>query len=216
PAPGRAPALRLLGGGPPPRSPHPGLPRADAVPGRSHARLLPGRPRGAAPSGPAAAGGRGDHGRDLPRTAPGDRGAALPGLRPPDPAPGPAQAGPGSRRLPPGPTALTAGSSGGDRPPGGVGTPPPSGQMRAAVTTAPGVIRLEQRPTPAIGPGEILVRVRGCGLCGSDLAKLRAPSRLPAVLGHEVVGDVVRVGEGPIAFRVGDRVAVAHHVPCFA
>jgi L-iditol 2-dehydrogenase len=88
--------------------------------------------------------------------------------------------------------------------------------MRAAVTTAPGVIRLEQRPTPVIGPGELLVRVRGCGLCGSDLAKLRAPSRLPAVLGHEVVGDVVGVGEGATGFEVGDRVVVAHHVPCFA
>src|SRR5262249_10533836 len=161
--------------------------------------------RGAPPGGPAAAGGRRDHGHDLPRAAPGDRGPALPGLRPPHPTLGSAQAGPRGRRLPPGPLALTPGSTGGNQPPqrggregpGGrppewrsvprrpgdpaVAIPPPSGHMRAAVTTAPGVIRLEQRPTPAIGPGEILVRVRGCGLCGSDLAKLRAPSRLPAV-----------------------------------
>ncbi len=88
--------------------------------------------------------------------------------------------------------------------------------MRAAVQAAPGVIRLEDRPTPVIGPGELLLRVRGCGLCGSDLAKLRAPSRPPAVLGHEVVGDVVRVGDGVTAFRPGDRVVAAHHVPCLA
>jgi L-iditol 2-dehydrogenase len=88
--------------------------------------------------------------------------------------------------------------------------------MRAAVTTAAGVIRLEHRPTPAIGPGELLVRVRGCGLCGSDLAKLHAPRQLPTVLGHEVVGDVVGAGEGAPGFQVGDRVVVAHHVPCFA
>lgn len=88
--------------------------------------------------------------------------------------------------------------------------------MRTAVTTAPGVIRLEERPTPSIGPGELLVRVRGCGLCGSDLAKLRSPSRLPTVLGHEVVGDVVGVGDGVTGFAPADRVVVAHHVPCFA
>jgi L-iditol 2-dehydrogenase len=88
--------------------------------------------------------------------------------------------------------------------------------MRAAVATASGVIRLEDRPTPTCGPAELLVRVRGCGLCGSDLARLRTATRLPAVLGHEVVGDVVRAGEEVGAFRVGDRVVVAHHVPCFA
>ncbi|HEV8674820.1 MAG TPA: alcohol dehydrogenase catalytic domain-containing protein [Methylomirabilota bacterium] len=88
--------------------------------------------------------------------------------------------------------------------------------MRAAVHAAPGVIRLEDRPTPAIGPGELLVRVRGCGLCGSDLAKLRRPFELPAVLGHEVVGDVVGVGAGAAGFGSGDRVVVAHHVPCLA
>jgi L-iditol 2-dehydrogenase len=99
---------------------------------------------------------------------------------------------------------------------GDVGVPPPAELMRAAVTTAPGVIRVEQRPRPAIGAGELLVRVRGCGLCGSDLAKLRAPARVPAVLGHEVVGDVVGVGAGVDDFRSGDRVVVAHHVPCLA
>lgn len=88
--------------------------------------------------------------------------------------------------------------------------------MRVAVQTAPGVIRLEERPVPAVGPGELLVRVRGCGLCGSDLAKLRAPSRLPVVLGHEVVGDVVAAGPGVTRVAPGDRVVVAHHVPCLS
>jgi L-iditol 2-dehydrogenase len=88
--------------------------------------------------------------------------------------------------------------------------------MRAAVHAAPGVLRVEERPVPRIGPGELLVRVRGCGLCGSDLAKLHAPQRPPAVLGHEVVGDVAAAGEGVTAVRPGDRVVVAHHVPCLA
>jgi L-iditol 2-dehydrogenase len=59
--------------------------------------------------------------------------------------------------------------------------------------------------------------VRGCGLCGSDIAKVGAPStRLPVVLGHEVVGDVVETGAGVAAFSAGDRVVAAHHVPCGA
>jgi L-iditol 2-dehydrogenase len=70
-------------------------------------------------------------------------------------------------------------------------------------------------PRPAAGPGELLVRLRGCGLCGSDIAKLAdAAARLPTVLGHEVVGDVVEVGEGVRGFAAGDRVVAAHHVPC--
>jgi len=88
--------------------------------------------------------------------------------------------------------------------------------MRAAVHAGIGEIRLEDRPAPDVGPGELLLRVRGCGLCGSDLAKLRAPSSRPAVLGHEVVGEVAAAGEGAGEFRAGERVVVAHHVPCFA
>ena len=113
---------------------------------------------------------------------------------------------------------MTAGAGGAEQPPlgGDREGPPPVATMRAAVTTAPGVIRLEQRPRPGCGPGELLLRVRGCGLCGSDLAKIRAPSRLPAVLGHEVVGEVVQAGEGVSRFQTGERVVVGHHVPCFA
>jgi L-iditol 2-dehydrogenase len=87
--------------------------------------------------------------------------------------------------------------------------------MKAAVHIGPGQIRLEDRPVPRIGAGELLLRVRGCGLCGSDLAKLRAGDRPPAVLGHEVVGVVLEAGDGEAGFHPGDRVVVAHHVPCF-
>lgn len=89
------------------------------------------------------------------------------------------------------------------------------GGVKAAVHVGPGQIRLEDRPVPRIGPGELLLRVRGCGLCGSDLAKLRAADRPPAVLGHEVVGEIVEVGDGETGFGRGERVVVAHHVPCF-
>ena len=86
--------------------------------------------------------------------------------------------------------------------------------MRAAVHAGAGEIRVETHPAPRIGPGELLLRVLGCGLCGSDLAKLRGPAPRPAVLGHEVVGEVAEAGEGAGGFRPGERVVVAHHVPC--
>jgi len=70
-------------------------------------------------------------------------------------------------------------------------------------------------PCPSAGPGELLVRMRGCGLCGSDIAKIAAPATpSPAVFGHELVGDVVAVGAGVDTFVRGQRVVAAHHVPC--
>jgi L-iditol 2-dehydrogenase len=89
--------------------------------------------------------------------------------------------------------------------------------MKAAVFHGAGRIAAGDWPRPAVGPGELLLRVRGCGLCGSDIAKIVAPdTRGPAVFGHEVVGDVVETGEGVAGFTVGDRVVAAHHVPCGA
>jgi L-iditol 2-dehydrogenase len=87
--------------------------------------------------------------------------------------------------------------------------------VRAAVFQGAGRITPGEWPEPEVGTGELLLRVRGCGLCGSDIAKIVAPeTRGPAVLGHEVVGDVVRTGPGVAGFGVGDRVVAAHHVPC--
>ena len=87
--------------------------------------------------------------------------------------------------------------------------------MKAAVLREGGRLAAETWPRPVIGAGEILLRLRGCGLCGSDFAKVGAPStKVPLVLGHEVVGDVVETGAGVRDFAVGDRVVAAHHVPC--
>ena len=63
--------------------------------------------------------------------------------------------------------------------------------MRAAVLDGKGRIAPATWPRPSAGPGELLLRLRGCGLCGSDIAKIAAPPRVSTVLGHEVVGDVV-------------------------
>jgi len=76
-------------------------------------------------------------------------------------------------------------------------------------------IRLEEMPVPEIGPGELLVQVKACGLCGSDLMAWYADEKAPTVLGHEPTGVVVEVGAGVEQFAVGDRVFVHHHVPCF-
>jgi L-iditol 2-dehydrogenase len=68
-------------------------------------------------------------------------------------------------------------------------------------------------PVPRIGDGELLLAVDACGLCGTDLMKLATrPAR--AVLGHELAGRVAAVGAGVEGLREGDRVVVAHHVPC--
>ena len=87
--------------------------------------------------------------------------------------------------------------------------------MRAAVFRGER-LAVEEWPCPSAGPGEILLRVRGCGLCGSDILKFDAPAVNPLVVGHELVGDVVEVGPGVGGFDVGDRAVAAHHVPCGA
>ncbi len=87
--------------------------------------------------------------------------------------------------------------------------------MKTVVLRENGALAVEDWPRPAVGAGEIVLRLRGCGLCGSDIAKVVAPvAATPVVLGHELVGDVVEVGSGVDRFRVGERVVAAHHVPC--
>ena len=87
--------------------------------------------------------------------------------------------------------------------------------MKASVYRGNGQLGTEDWPVPVIGAGELLVRLRGCGLCGSDIAKVSAPAtRSPSVFGHELVGDVVHAGPDVAGLAVGDRVVAAHHVPC--
>jgi L-iditol 2-dehydrogenase len=87
--------------------------------------------------------------------------------------------------------------------------------VKAAVYRGDGRLVAEEWPRPSIGAGELLLRLKGCGLCGSDIAKIIDPAtRIPAVFGHEVVGEVASVGSGVSAYAVGDRVVAAHHVPC--
>ncbi|HEX9069964.1 MAG TPA: alcohol dehydrogenase catalytic domain-containing protein, partial [Ktedonobacterales bacterium] len=85
--------------------------------------------------------------------------------------------------------------------------------MKALIYHSAADIRLEDVEQPRPDAGELIVRVAGCGLCGSDLVKIAQDAPPPVILGHELAGRVVAAGEGaPLA--VGTRVTVAHHVPC--
>src|SRR6202142_3945486 len=87
--------------------------------------------------------------------------------------------------------------------------------MKAAVYRGIGDVRLEEVPVPEIGPGEILVRVHTCGICGTDLKKISTGSHsAPRIFGHETSGMVAKIGAGVLDYAVGDRVMVFHHIPC--
>jgi L-iditol 2-dehydrogenase len=88
-------------------------------------------------------------------------------------------------------------------------------RMRAAVYRGSGSVRVEEIPTPRIGPGEMLVRVESCGICHTDLKKIEHDLLdPPRVYGHETAGVVAAVGEQVRGYVPGDRVATFHHVPC--
>jgi L-iditol 2-dehydrogenase len=84
--------------------------------------------------------------------------------------------------------------------------------VKAAVYYNNRDIRIDERPIPKIGSGEILVKVIASGICGSDVMEWYRTKKGPRVLGHEVAGDIVESKSAK--FRVGDRVFVSHHVPC--
>ncbi|HAG07985.1 MAG TPA: alcohol dehydrogenase [Desulfotomaculum sp.] len=108
--------------------------------------------------------------------------------------------------------------------------------MRVAMYYHNQDVRIEERPVPEISAGELLVRLEASGICGSDVMEWYRRPKAPLVLGHEIAGEIVAVGEGVYSkfevgnsrfeprtsplepqerrFKEGDRVAIAHHVPC--
>ena len=87
--------------------------------------------------------------------------------------------------------------------------------MRAVVYRGINDMRVETVPVPEIGPGELLIKVATCGICGTDLKKIHMGSHsAPRIFGHEMAGTVVQVGEGVTKYAVGERVMTFHHVPC--
>ncbi|MCQ4574339.1 MAG: zinc-dependent dehydrogenase [Candidatus Brocadiales bacterium] len=86
--------------------------------------------------------------------------------------------------------------------------------MRVAVYYNNSDVRLEERPVPKVGDGELLVKVMASGVCGSDVMEWYRVKKAPLILGHEITGEIVEVGEGVVQYKKGDRVFVSHHVPC--
>jgi L-iditol 2-dehydrogenase len=92
--------------------------------------------------------------------------------------------------------------------------------MRAAVYRGIDDVRIETLPLPldpggGLSPGEVLVRIDTCGICGTDLKKIHSGSHsAPRIFGHEMAGTVAMVGDGVTHFAVGDRVMAYHHIPC--
>jgi len=92
--------------------------------------------------------------------------------------------------------------------------------MRAAVTRGWNHISVEQVPVPDLEPGEVLLRVGACGICGTDLKILAGvykgtwPPALPFIQGHEWAGVVVALGGGVDSLQVGDRVVAENHKGC--
>jgi L-iditol 2-dehydrogenase len=86
--------------------------------------------------------------------------------------------------------------------------------MKAAVYYSQKDIRIEELPKPTIGEDEVLVEMKACGICGSDLMHWYLKDRAPLVLGHEPTGIIAAKGKNVKDFDVGDRVFVHHHVAC--
>ena len=91
--------------------------------------------------------------------------------------------------------------------------------MQAAVLYGKEDVRLESVAVPAIGPGELLVRVRAALTCGTDVKVFRRGYhakmiRPPALFGHEMAGDIVATGSGVSGFRAGQRIVAANSAPC--
>lgn len=88
--------------------------------------------------------------------------------------------------------------------------------MKASVCYKQNDLRIEDLPIPEISDNEVLIKMLACGLCGTDIQKIRGDTvNKPTVLGHEVVGEIVKKGKNVSKFEIGDRVITAIHVPCF-
>ncbi|MBC7343614.1 MAG: alcohol dehydrogenase catalytic domain-containing protein [Clostridia bacterium] len=90
--------------------------------------------------------------------------------------------------------------------------------MRALVFRGPNQLEINEVPVPKVGPGEILLKVAACLICGTDIRIYRGKKtkgvRVPSILGHEFSGTIAQVGAGVEKFKVGDRVSVAPVIPC--
>jgi L-iditol 2-dehydrogenase len=88
--------------------------------------------------------------------------------------------------------------------------------MKFAVSKERGKITIEEMPVPEPKEGEILVKTKACGICGSDLEKVYGEYSMGTMrIGHEVAGEIVKIGGSVSGFALGDRVFVRQRVPCY-
>ena len=87
-------------------------------------------------------------------------------------------------------------------------------KMRVAMYYNNNDVRIEEIPIPTINDDEMLVKVNSSGICGSDVLEWYRIKKAPRVLGHEISGDITKVGKNVKKYKTGDRVFVSHHVPC--
>lgn len=91
--------------------------------------------------------------------------------------------------------------------------------MRALLLTAPSCLAWSEFPTPQPGDDEVLLRIRACGICGSDLHGWDGSSgrrRAPLIMGHEAAGEIAALGPGVTGWRVGERVTFDSTIFCGA
>jgi len=89
--------------------------------------------------------------------------------------------------------------------------------MKAMKFPEAGKAEIVEVPVPTPGPGEVLVRVKAAGICASDVAAFKGTHnfrRPPVITGHELAGEIERLGPDVAGRRVGDRVALEPHVGC--
>ncbi|RIW29181.1 alcohol dehydrogenase [Bacillus salacetis] len=89
--------------------------------------------------------------------------------------------------------------------------------MKSAVVVEPNKVEIQNIDIPKTGDNEVLIKVKTVGVCGSDLHLFHGTHAFrnpPAILGHEIAGEIVEVGEGVTKFKVGDRVTVEPHIGC--
>jgi L-iditol 2-dehydrogenase len=86
--------------------------------------------------------------------------------------------------------------------------------MRVGMYYSNSKVEVEELPIPVVGKRDILIKVMASGICGSDVMEWYRIKKAPLVLGHELAGEIVEVGEEVSKFKKGDRVFATHHVPC--
>lgn len=88
--------------------------------------------------------------------------------------------------------------------------------MKVAVYKSQGKVEIADMEKPVLAGGGAIIKVHGCGLCGSDIVKIRDNLVISGlILGHEIVGEILEIESKNQNFKIGDKVVVGHHVPCY-